>query len=1385
MTTKRQTPLERVQKRRGIKTTSPTTTSSNKLENQVKNYKTRLDNIGVDADDVTDNRNFLEKRLNLEKDQNVLFDIFEILDRPRNALFTGIANMQEGGSFGEGLLEGIKGETETSGGQLLRNIGIDSKGINGEDEAGLNPLSWGIDDILGFGLDMFADPTNYLLAPVKVANTADDVARIVDAAKAAGKSADKIEAITKAAEKGTKWALGSRQGWKPVDQVAMGLLGKAAKVPFKVADKTLELGLKGVDSINAKKIAKLIEANPGLTEAEAIAQLKINPNKLGVYKDLKKVAKNIVDSSSNIGGFVGRSREYESEQDLLRLVGEKRKNTIVEEATRIAKSMGMSTDEILKKGVNAIESNKNWDLIGQDIINKFKESKTIDLLTPEQTSKVKDTLDSFGIKSSIDKSGRKLHLDDTLDKLYVIQDALLDENIPIAFKDMKFGSKAYDDINELLKTDREFFNKSPELQKLYSKMENAVKEQALLSNDPVKGLIPGDIATTDYGKHSLTDNARKRVSEKEFQSRKAKYDAPIAQVNRMQEEERLAKLASEEAALDRNMKSIYKTEIDEAGNEVFALDSEGKYIIDDNKYQERLKKTQGIVNTLEKSIASNEQVLKYNRGESIDASLLNKKGQKAISQIDKKIASELEVEALSKEISEHLKEVKMLKNTTPDGIEALENLSKTYNEFSKRLTDLKNTMPKIVSKIKKGTLDELGGYLTANEQVKHTFEPLMTLRNKLREELTISKATFDDTFKKAIKEQLDSYKVGQELGEKLSKKTAAVKVNTSKIDLIRKTTTDAIVSSNKKLNFQKQALATLENEATKKAYRDKVLESIKKHTEQIELLKSQEGQDFFKVKFDEVFSDYVKASTQQNAGTKKFYDALANHLFDNDEYIKIYDGESIPVGFTKINGNNLIRKFDGYKAIMTDEGKELGDVLNKFKDKTLVIDSQFATALDVASKSNNSQLAPLFKVWDGMNNMFKKFSTLTGGFHLRNYTGNTINMALSGMNPVKIPEYLRKATDIWNNADNLVTKAAQGALSVDEAKQFEILKQFYQGGFADALKKGYGLEEVAEKIKSSTKNPINKLSNFSMNLNNKVDAQNRLALLMYANDNPNYLKRLGKDNAIDAVKYVLFDPNNLSETEKNLKRIIPFYTFTKQNLFFQASNLMKNTGRYKKLYRAFENAYDTLDEDAYYDYQKQGMQIPLPFQDDEGNQLFLKSNLPLSDLGEFLENPVQRLISSTSPLIKTPFERVTGVDTFTGQELHLDTLSGLTDKITDKLGINGGGARTTAQLAEHILKNFGLSNLSTNLVKKVQTALEYGAGDTSGQEVWAEIFRSVLQNTNEENVRNSGLYDELEAYQAEIKRLKNQGIDVPTIKEITASNKLKLNNLKNKRAKLK
>ena len=257
---------------------------------------------------------------------------------------------------------------------------------------------------------------------------------------------------------------------------------------------------------------------------------------------------------------------------------------------------------------------------------------------------------------------------------------------------------------------------------------------------------------------------------------------------------------------------------------------------------------------------------------------------------------------------------------------------------------------------------------------------------------------------------------------------------------------------------------------------------------------------------------------------------------------------------------------------------------------------------------------------------------------------------------------------------------------------------------------------------------------------------------------------------------VLFDPSNVSDLERNaFKRIIPFYTFTKQNLMFQAENIMKNTPRYNKLFKSLNKAYEAVGEDSYNQYQKENMQIPLPFKDKDGNQLFLKANLPVSDLGEFLSKPVQRIASSASPIIKTPYELTSGKSTFTGEDINYNTLK----NTLNKLGVKNEGIYNTAQAAETILNNFGLQNVSTNLIRKVQAVLEKDSANMSNQQLWAEIFKSVLQNTKQENVINSGLYDELEAYQTIIKRLKKQGVDVPTMTQI---NKMKLNNMKNKRA---
>ena len=83
--------LNRIYKSRGgtgiSKKSSSTSSSVFDPKKQIENYTTRLENIGQSKEDATDTRNWLEKKLNLKKDQNVLFDIFELIGRPQQALF--------------------------------------------------------------------------------------------------------------------------------------------------------------------------------------------------------------------------------------------------------------------------------------------------------------------------------------------------------------------------------------------------------------------------------------------------------------------------------------------------------------------------------------------------------------------------------------------------------------------------------------------------------------------------------------------------------------------------------------------------------------------------------------------------------------------------------------------------------------------------------------------------------------------------------------------------------------------------------------------------------------------------------------------------------------------------------------------------------------------------------------------------------------------------------------------------------------------------------------------------------------------------------------------------------------------------------------------------
>ena len=1330
----RQTPLDRLNKKYGVKNTSSEKTTTDKMQSQVDNYRTRLTAAGQNPDDVTDTRNPLEKFLNLEKDQNVLFDILEIINRPQNALLTGINNALSGGSFGEGLKEGITGETKTTGKDIL----VDQ--LNMDDEEG--KLDWS--DVLGFGVDLVTDPMDWALIPVtggasKAAELGADAARIAS-------KVDDVADAAQAASKGVKFI----SGYDALGKLA----GKGIKTTGKVADKVIEGTLSTLDARNAKKIQALVDQ--GMNATEAARKLNINPDKLGLYQDIKKGAKNLLDSSSNLGGLVGKSREVEGTSELIKRGGKFQVEALDNEARSIANNIATKTGEKaddvynkIAKSINtAVESNYDWTIRGDELLDDLAKGKKIDLFTNAQADDLVKELNSYGLKADL-VDNRYVKLTEGKQKIKTLKDD---------FANKVFGNRlSTDDLNDIQEATK-FIQDNPELKEFYSRVNNSMSDLSKVS-DEITGLNTGALTREGYVPHVLTDDAKEELrraggSNNQFNTRK--YNMTANEANRQKE---LARATQTE----RIAKSIDKK------NEIvgFAKDNDGKIIFDkDNIPKKNEAWLSGITDNKKKrlqelnsNLDSAKEVQKLKEGLDVDVSKLNKKDKRAYNIYNA-------IQDNDKTIAEWSK--KTFDKIPEEHADVIKNVSSSIKDYNKANT-------KLINAIKNGADDAT---------IKNLRGEVNALKKQTTAQMKIADVYANKT---SIKAMNKAFKEGKDVGKTLEAARTAKINNTKLLNEIFEANSDNIVKLQDTIKYNEASLKNFLN-ASDKVW-DKQVNSLMKLNESYRDLLSKEGQEFFKTNYFDNITEYVNRNAEFTKGAKIYNDALATSIFDNKEYVKLADDlkdGKIPYGFQKVNGTYIKNKLSKYEGILPDNAKESKRILSMFEGKDVYMDKQLVNMLNIGAK-DSKELNPLFRLWDGMNNVFKKYTTITPGFHMRNIVGNSTDMVLSGVNPAELPSYYKKAVNLWNNADDLIAKAAKGTLNEAETKQFDILQQFYKGGFADALQKGYGLEDVAKAVNKQTKNPINKISKWSIETNNKVDAYNRLTLLMYANDKSKYLEKLGKKNAIDAVKYVLFDPNNLSDAEKSFKRVVPFYTFTKQNLLFQSTNALKNTGRYSKLYKALRDGYNDLDENSYYEYQRDSMQIPLPFTGSDGNQLFLKANLPVSDLGEFLSNPVQRTVASVSPIIKTPIEMTTGKNLFTGNESNYTTLSSsraakkLNDTLTN-MGISTTGITKVEDAADLILNNFGLQNVSTNLVKKVEAILNNSDGQTSGQQLWSEIFRSVLQNTKEESVRNSGLYDELEKYQAEIKRLKNQGIDVPTIKEITASNKIKVNKLKKKRA---
>lgn len=1507
-------PLKR---RSSIRATASNAGTNNSIRAQNENYKKRLAAAGIDAEAATDKRNWIEKALNLEKDQNALFDILEVLGRPQNALFTGIKQAQEGGSFSEGLKEGITGEDKTTGRDLLVNAGARDTNFELFD-----PSTWkdiGIADVGGAALDILADPIDLAVLPAKGASIAGKAAKAVDAVNDASKALDvaktagKVEDIAKATSTLSDAKKAATTAENALSAASKSLFYNAGKNTTsltnvigkgtgkliggagKLVDKATTGILGKLDNKQLKNIQRMAEA-AGMT-VEDYTKLHGLDNigtRVGDYQNLKDTLKKTFNRSSTaIGKMEEAARETEGVNNLaniafkayldpeqekaynyvLNTLGDanpkelsslqeylgKEKSSISKwikenEGTKLAQDLVSGQSKVGEDILNVIESMKDTSIKGRNVLNNLAKGYEFKG-TKGSTDTLASILDEIGTKSG---QNIKYTTDLYDDARYAKELKSIDDQRSILKNQLKSGeitqdafnkeSKGLDDAlnrmssskNSTLKIDDirdvEALKSNPEVQKLFDDanlkygLEYNAKEQQYLNelknNPEFMNLVNSQKEATNKASQIIKDVTGEDFSDitsREGYVRRAKGTA-------QEVDEQLTNLEKQlnNPEIDADTKAVIQNNIDQLKSTRNMGNSNAQNVFGSRKYEQpamvanrqfqeknadMIAQNKRAIQETKENIENTKKILEAKKsGVSARTYIKSNLSEKALStqnRIQKNSSKLSKLGVKSEVVNRSIEKTNNVAYKTMDKIndELIDKAMRIQDtsvskSFSKQLTNV-NNYSKQYDKLTK-SLETIGDLddKTANKLLNNletTSNKMINEYNKLGKTSAIIDGKVDTKVLSEIKnvnKQVESYAKSQTKLSGLKTLRENILSNTTET---KQAITDLSDSLTKQINKEKFAFESVTEDTLRK--QEAKLSAL---SQAESLLKSDEGATLFNLNYYAGLDDFVNNAALRSKSIGTYRNAIATSAFSDPSIIKSVDDltNGIPRGYTSVNGSKLSSNLRNMMGNLIDESSDkftkdyLTNLAKSWEGKNIVMDTKAANLLGVAKKTTSSdEVKGFLNIIDKINNTFKRFSTLTPGFQLRNELGNTANMYLSGMSPASIAEYKAKAGKLLNNSNDLINKVAQdgiSSLSDAEKADYNILQQFFKGQFNNAGTAVRDLDKIEEGIqkaalegnKNIVSKGMNKLTEANNKLNNLGDSWNRMALLMYANDNPSYLRKLGVDDPIKAVKYALMDPSGLSEAEtKVMKRLVPFYTFTKQNLMYQATNILNNTTRYKRLVKSINTLYNGLDEDSYYSYQKDAMQIPIPgATDDDGNQLFLKANLPLSDLGEFLSNPFTRSVSSLTPLIKTPAEMATGKSLFTGEDTTYNTLS----KTLNKMGISstdsGGKAITNAaDAADLILNNMGLQNVTTNMIKKAQRILEAQDGEASGQQVWAEIFRSILQNTNQDTIETSKMYDEMEQYQALIKQLKQEGIEVPTMKEINSSSNNTLRRMQKRR----
>mgnify|MGYP003600891722 FL=1 len=375
-------------------------------------------------------------------------------------------------------------------------------------------------------------------------------------------------------------------------------------------------------------------------------------------------------------------------------------------------------------------------------------------------------------------------------------------------------------------------------------------------------------------------------------------------------------------------------------------------------------------------------------------------------------------------------------------------------------------------------------------------------------------------------------------------------------------------------------------------------------------------------------------------------DAFKSLAYRYSESIKAIDTYDFLKGPKGVESKYGIKALPGETSRFV-KGMKYVESKNKLLEGTLLPEAIARNIDDTLNVLTGDKATKAFlKGYDNLLNFWK--GSVTGwfpAFHTRNFIGGAFNNWLAGLNPkyyamsVELQKDLKKGGNkIW------ISSAGESFTSNQLIKIIKETGAINQPGMIDVMK------EVEDIVSPSV---FKKLGNAPKNVMEAVENNLRIPLFM-----DRFLGRgySAADSAKDVFKFHFdYTPEGLTNFERNwMRRIIPFYTWTRNNIPLQIEQMVKQPGKYAVFPKLQDDIGGKIGEEEFQDlpeWMKEMLVIRVGEQG--GNALWLQLNLPLEDISNLPVDSkgVKNLVSMMSPILKLPLELVTNKNLFFGTDI--------------------------------------------------------------------------------------------------------------------------------------